>query len=363
MTNLLYIYPEISSEKGGAEIINERNLNLLKSVESINVYSYILHRKSQLTTFWELIKGNTGYLRSDDLACIARKIEEDRIDIVFLWSSRIGKLAGFIKKKFPDIKVITFFHNIEHQYFAEQLRNEDSLKNRLVSYVTNNNESVACSFSDYLITLNSRDSCLLEEIYGKKANLLLPTSFKDSYNKLEHERIRKRHPRDPLRLLFVGSNFFANTEGVRWFLDHVMPSLHGCTLTIVGKGMDNVFGDSDNVKVKGYVDSLYEVYYSSDLVISPIFSGGGMKTKTCEAMMYGIPIIGTDEAFEGYDCDWEKGGGRISNHEEMIREIEKYRNRRDLLSEASEYLREVFLRQYETSRQINSLQSLLQNAY
>ncbi len=38
-----------------------------------------------------------------------------------------------------------------------------------------------------------------------------------------------------------------------------------------------------------------------DYIISPIFVGGGMKVKTCEALMYGKNIIGTSESFEGYD--------------------------------------------------------------
>lgn len=363
MTNLLYIYPEISSEKGGAEIINERNLNLLNSIETINVHSYILYRKSQLVTFSELLKGNTGYLRATDFADIARIIDKDKIDIVFLWSSRIGRLAGYLKKNFPNLKIITFFHNIEHQYFTEQIRTEPSWKNKLIARVTDKNEAIACNFSDFLITLNSRDSKLLKEIYGRNSDLVLHTSFKDIYDKEEHARIRKGLPYNPLRLLFVGSNFFANVEGMRWFLENVMPSLEGCSLTIVGKGMDNVFKNSDNVSVMGYVDSLNDVYYSSDLVVSPIFSGGGMKTKTCEAMMYGIPVVGTDEAFEGYDIDWEKGGGRISNSEQMIKSIVKYRDARDLLMEASDYLRDVFLCQFETSKQLILLQSLLKGAH
>ena len=40
--------------------------------------------------------------------------------------------------------------------------------------------------------------------------------------------------------------------------------------------------------------------------VMPIVSGSGMKTKTCEAMMYGKVIFGTQESFEGYqlseDC-------------------------------------------------------------
>ena len=46
-----------------------------------------------------------------------------------------------------------------------------------------------------------------------------------------------------------------------------------------------------------------ENYYAADVVVMPIFSGSGMKTKTAEALMYGKNILGTKEAFEGYDMD------------------------------------------------------------
>lgn len=38
-------------------------------------------------------------------------------------------------------------------------------------------------------------------------------------------------------------------------------------------------------------------------MVMPIFSGSGMKVKTAEALMYGKFLIGTKEAFEGYEID------------------------------------------------------------
>ena len=29
-----------------------------------------------------------------------------------------------------------------------------------------------------------------------------------------------------VRLLFVGVNFFANTHGIKWFIDNVLPNIH-----------------------------------------------------------------------------------------------------------------------------------------
>lgn len=59
---------------------------------------------------------------------------------------------------------------------------------------------------------------------------------------------------------------------------------------------------SDKVHAIGTVDSLKEWYVDADLVVAPIFEGGGMKVKTAEALSYGKHFIGCTESLEGY---WE----------------------------------------------------------
>ena len=102
--------------------------------------------------------------------------------------------------------------------------------------------------------------------------------------------------------MFVGSSFFANIEGIKWYISKVKPFTSD-RLIIVGKGMENYKNDfsCDNVEVHGYVDDLSDFYYRANFVVLPIFSGGGMKTKTAEAFMYGKKVFGTSEAFEGYE--------------------------------------------------------------
>ena len=51
-------------------------------------------------------------------------------------------------------------------------------------------------------------------------------------------------------------------------------------------------------------------------VTSEVETGSGMKVKTCEALMYGKNILGTDEAFEGYELDTARVGGRCNNAED-----------------------------------------------
>lgn len=359
MNRILYICPVADTQKVGADIINERNLCILQQILGDKLYVYNISRTSRIRTFYELIRGNTGFLKQSDLRKIVEVIESQDISTVFLWSSRIGKIAKLLRKKFPHLNIITFFHNIEKQYFNEELSYHYSLKTALQKVVTCKNEAVACDFSDHLVTLNDRDSQLLHKYYHKTASTQLPTSFRDEYKADRKSAVRSRYPGDVLRLLFLGSSFFANIEGVRWFIDEVLPKIPDAHLTIAGRGMDSVFISAPNITVLGYVPEISDLYYSCDIVVSPILSGGGMKTKTCEALMYGMPVIGTTEAFVGYDIDYNKVGAKTDSAAEMADKINQLKDNPSLIDSMSDYARSVFLKKYETSILTEKLKQLL----
>ncbi len=285
---------------------------------------------------------------------IFRLIKKEKIEIVFLSSSRYGKLARKIKKRFPHIRIAIFFHNIEKQYVVEEYRVNPSLKNKLISHVTVYNERMSCLYGDYFIVLNQRDQLLLKSYYNIESTFLLPTTFIDKYDPTKKRTIDIEHT---FTILFVGFAFFANIEGVTWFIENICPALRNYRLQIVGSGMDTKFTSSNNIEVHGFVDDLADFYYNADLVILPIFSGGGMKTKTAEALMYGCPIVGTKEAFEGYELDYERVGGVANTKEEMIDRIETLQMNLDKRIEAGKYARTIFEQKYEFSRTVEILKN------
>ena len=118
-------------------------------------------------------------------------------------------------------------------------------------------------------------------------------------------------------------------------------------LIVVGKGMHKFINKYQSGKISflGYVDDLSELYRNASAVVLPIISGSGMKTKTCEAMMYGKVIFGTAESFEGYlttkDCIL------CDNDKEFVEKINAY------LSGEVRYFshdnRNLFLENYENN--------------
>ena len=301
---VLYIYPKPQEQQAGLERVNIRNRELLEqSMAEVKTFEVPLTTKVQ--TFIGLLEGYCGGIRYKRVKEIFSILDEEPVDVVFLWSSKSGKLAKKIANRFHQIKIVTFFHNVEIQYGEEELKIAPSLKNRFINLVVRSNERHAVENSNSLITMNQRDNMLLKRYYNRTADLILPLGMSDVYLKsISPDRFN--NPNIMLKLIFVGSAFFANIDGLEWLLQNVFSKLSNVELLIIGKNMDKHFTQSYDdarnarVKVSGYVEDLEEVYEQCHIVISPIFHGGGMKTKTAEAMMYGCPIIGSKEAFEGY---------------------------------------------------------------
>jgi glycosyltransferase involved in cell wall biosynthesis len=53
--------------------------------------------------------------------------------------------------------------------------------------------------------------------------------------------------------------------------------------------------------------------------VAPIFDGSGMKTKVAEAMMHGKKVVGTPEAFSGYEDVVAQAGWVCSSPDEFLK--------------------------------------------
>lgn len=288
---ILYIGCKIERLTSGADQVNKRNQMLLEAIARNEVY-YLAPDGSGLAA--KLVFGITRKF----LFRLKEELSTGGYTHVFISQSLLGRAARWIKRHYLAIRIVTFFHNIEVQY-AEEYRKVQGLRSLPFQYAVKYWESKAVECSDTLITLNKRDADLLRKYYGREATLTLPTSLEDSFDEARIGRTETA-----IDYLFVGVAFFANVQGAQWFIDEVMPHVDG-ELYIIGNGMDRV--DFRNVgprvHIRGFVDDLSSYYYRAKVVVSPILSGGGMKTKTAEALMFAKGIIGTPEAFEGYEID------------------------------------------------------------
>lgn len=356
-----YIGEEITTIKTGGDAVNKQNIKLLRNILKNEFNIINIKHDGKLYTFINLLFNYLYGLSELKVLNILKVLYKDRKPIIFIPSSKMGKICKRIKEKIPEAIIIIFYHNIEKQYINEEYRISRTLKNFFIKKVVCKNELTATIYGDYHILLNKRDAQLFHKYYNKTPNLILPLALPDKYNKDKRDSIKRNNTDQRLKLLFVGSAFFANIQGIEWFIKNVFPHLKNCTLTIVGNNMDSHFKNKENIIVHGFIEDLSTFYYNSDIVISPIFSGGGMKTKTAEALMFGLPIIGTNEAFEGYTINYKEIGDCCNTASEMIEAINSIEANRNILNIYSDNSRNIYINNYSEYIIQNKLNTFLNN--
>jgi glycosyltransferase involved in cell wall biosynthesis len=116
----------------------------------------------------------------------------------------------------------------------------------------------------------------------------------------------ERAAAEPLSILFVGSYLHApNREAARFLLRRLVPALRAASvpfrLTLAGRSAPTwlLRSAGHDVSIHSDVADLAPLYRAADVVIAPLAHGGGTKNKTLEAMAWGLPVVGTPQAFTG----------------------------------------------------------------
>lgn len=299
--NVLFIADKIDVKSGGF-MVHNRNLNTLKRLcGNTSVFEYYIEpfrMFSALKVIKELRCKNMVGMDNNHIKNILDIIHKNDVSLLWLDTSQLGQLAKIVKLHFPKIKVVTFFQNVEYVFIRDMFQDTHHPKFIYRQWLVKHDEALACQYSDKIIALNERDSKGIENLYGRKADTLIPVSLKDDVEPIKNAEINKG-----ITGLFLGSNFPPNVNGIRLFIESVLPKVN-MKLIVAGSGMDalrNEFNDSDKLEIHGFVDDLRELYASVNFMVMPIFSGSGMKVKTAEALKYGKYIFASIEAVEGYN--------------------------------------------------------------
>ena len=304
--------------RGGRELLSSLNHDLLKEIyrDSFVLLELPLKKKHKLSIL-NAFKGYIDGVNQESISEALRLIDRHKITKIFVDGSNLGELTRQLKVSAPSTKTVTFFHNVETRFFFGALRQFRTLRALAILITNYLAERKAAQYSDGIICLSERDSQLLLRLYGRSATHISPISVQE----MTSNDLIPNAPDTPEKFaLFVGGAFYANTAGIAWFAKHVAPHIK-TKVFIVGRGFENLRKSlelSGGVKVVGSVDDLTPWYREAHFVIAPIFDGSGMKTKVAEALMYGKRIIGTAEAFSGYEDISTQAGWRCETAKEFI---------------------------------------------
>jgi glycosyltransferase involved in cell wall biosynthesis len=162
-------------------------------------------------------------------------------------------------------------------------------------------QTEATHWADVTLCVTDQDRALLEAGGGRRC-VTVPLG-------IDTEAIRPVwEPRDPPRLLFVGSfGHRPNRVAAKFLVDKVWPNIAQCNgfahLVLAGRGSDVFLSGlgrrPERVQALGYVEDLTQLFRECRLFVAPLAEGGGIKIKILEAMARGIPVLTTPIGAEG----------------------------------------------------------------
>ena len=308
--------------RGGRELLCALNYRALKDIfgESLMLNEFPIRPVRGVRARLAAFMGHIDGLEENTLHSVVERATTGNVQKIFVDGSNLGAAVARLKISLPNIEIITFFHNVEARFFWGSFLLNKSFHAFGVLVANYLAERKAVRFSDKRICLSDRDSKLLKRLYGRGATHISPIALED---KLPHPANSLADSTGEHFCLFVGGNFYANREGIKWYARHVAPNIEIKTV-VVGRGLAAMKSELDipgKLEVIGEVDDLADWYRRSHFVIAPIFDGSGMKTKVAEALMYGKKVVGTHEAFSGYEGIANKAGWICATSEEFAAAI------------------------------------------
>ena len=308
---------------GGRAMLCKLNHDALEDLygESLVLFEPTRSRLQGLTSIVNAFRGRIDGLDNAVIAEALQTILAKKVGKVFVDGSNLGEFVKIVKQRLPGVEICTFFHNVEARFFWGSLRQTKTLHAFAVLIVNYLAERKSVRYSDKLICLSERDSRLIHRLYGHSATHVSPMALKD---KPPEGNAPSHVAQGEKFALFVGGGFYANRVGITWFVKHVAPRIRIKTL-IVGWGFEELKDELEldgKVEVIGAVDSLAQWYQGAHFVIAPIFDGSGMKTKVAEALMFGKKIVGTSEAFSGYEGVADLAGWECATADDFVAAIE-----------------------------------------
>lgn len=179
---------------------------------------------------------------------------------------------------------------------------------RLISFLYKINKAVPVAIS-HIVEKE------MKEVYKNSIS-----TIERVYNPVEIKKFyTERKYKDSGSIIFINVARFMKQKNQELLIDafaEVTKEFNNVKLFLVGDGelKQNIeyrikkYNIDDKVILVGNVSNVNYYYENADIVIAPLFDGGGMKSKTVEALSFGKIFVGTEESLFGF---WEEMNSNI----------------------------------------------------
>lgn len=237
----------------------------------------------------------------------------DIVDLQWFEMVPLLPLMRFMGRK--DVRIIGTFHDVVSQRVDRQAArsgtDHEAKKLQRHARRLRRIEKWLGSRLDAAVVLSEKDAILLREsgVPGRVVRTISP-HMRVADQPTPAPSARRPHG-EPVVLIVGWLARRENQDAVRWMAKEIWPRvsqrLPRARLHIVGAGAPADLIDEvkrlPHARMLGYVDDLDAVYDGADCVVVPLREGAGVKFKTIEAILAGIPTVATPIGAEGVGTD------------------------------------------------------------
>lgn len=298
---------------------------------------------------------------------IGKKLEREKYDLVHIECFYL--MPNIPRTKTPILLVDQTIEFAVYQHYIETLPKELSFLKPLLSIDVFKIKFWETRFwrqADCLVAVSQEDRRLMESLTKKKV-AVVPNGVDETLLKIK--KVKKyRRP----TVLYGVANFkwMQNKEGAINLLKYVWPKIKAqipkARLLIIGRHSESFIRstglvDANNQDIiVGETKDAERIYRKSWLMVAPMGSGGGSRTKFFEAMACGLPIITTPEGIEGIDAKRGKDVFVSKNFEQLTRMAIKLITDKKVRTEVGKSARKLIKEKYGWRLSADKLYSIYQ---
>lgn len=327
---ILHITPEAPGEfSGGKMAVRQTLFSLVENgykvdyvgpeipdphLKGLYAHTYELEpEKNVLIRIYDTLHGNTNQRYR---AWLRLKLNISVYDAVVMDFTKLD----YVLRRIPRDKLIVRVLNVEKDYSDRQYEREKTLLHLLEKNLTGGREAKIVCQAAKLIPLTEKDRERLTELYGVPSNgmTVVPICLEKT-----HRQAELAGADESVRMILTGSLWYGpNYLGIKWFLENVYGKLDFPKCLIIAGFRPNqelieLVKQFSDVSLVDSPQSMEPYFKQADLAIAPVFDGAGMKVKVAEALSWGLAVVGTSHAFEGYEIAHGVNSYRAENAEDF----------------------------------------------
>lgn len=261
--------------------------------------------------FHPVFKKISPYLPLSYLFSLIKLVKKENINTIMCSHPYLG-ITAFVLSKWTGAKLVSYSHNIE----SERFRTLGKWWWKLLFYYEKWVLSV--SALTFFVTKEDRDWAIQnyhlmpENCCVSPFGINLSEPPKKSSERVEAFRKKYKTKENENIIYFAGAyNYPPNDQAVLDIVEQIYPRLESKSLDykifIVGKGLSSaiqakIATTQGKVNYIGFIEDIRDILDSADLMLNPMLSGGGIKTKAVEALGNNITVVSTANGAAGLEA-------------------------------------------------------------